>query len=192
MDTSISALVIAVVGVVGTLLSGLLAHRSALRAKSIDIAHTERQQRKQELAQERRESHDARRATYTALNQALRQFHAILFREHRARAEGVDASSLASLAEQREEARGTLRDVYAEAQMVVPDDVLTISGRVVHQLFRVHTLLSRENPSDEALRDVAERLSRTSELLYEVRQTMRKDLGITALPIERPGDYLAD
>jgi hypothetical protein len=39
MDATTGALVVAVVGVLGTLSSGLLAHRSARRSKAIELEH---------------------------------------------------------------------------------------------------------------------------------------------------------
>ncbi|MFF4695696.1 hypothetical protein [Streptomyces chattanoogensis] len=73
------------------------------------------------------------------------------------------------------------------------DEVLTAGGGLVHQLSRIQRLLdpaaqdpdSRETRLDEA----RDQLERASEGLYEVRQTMRRDLGITELPIGRPDGY---
>ncbi|GES31150.1 hypothetical protein AB0G60_12910 [Streptomyces angustmyceticus] len=189
MSPSTSALIVAVVGVAGTLLSGVLAHRSTLRSKSMELGHEEQQRCEERLAEERREALNERRASYAALNQHLRHFHQALSR-HFLVLEAGHASAQQTQA--REESRRNLREVYAEAQMTVPDDVLTSGGNLVHQLHRIHVLLSQheqEATTDEPLSDIKERLERASESLYEVRQTMRRDLGITELPIRRPDGY---
>jgi hypothetical protein len=92
-----------------------------------------------------------------------------------------------------EEARQTLRDVYAEVQMVASDDVLEIGGALFHLLSKIYFELNPESSHDpvpeEHLTETKEHLERASEMLYEARQSMRKDLGITALPIARPPGY---
>ncbi len=179
----------AVVGVLGTLVSGLLAHRSALRATTVELAHQERQWQQERRAQDRREELAARRAAYTALNQAMRHFHAVLYRDHQAyAARGADpeAHDRDAAHERREADRRALRDAYAEAQMIVPDAVLETAGRLVHHLSRTHALLGEGGAPAE---EIGERLARASERLYEVRQTMRRDLGISVLPTARPEGY---
>lgn len=189
MDPSLTALVVAVVGVAGTLASGVMAHRGALKAKTVELDRAERQRRDEQLAAERREALAARRASYAVFNQRLRQFHSVLSKDYFALAAGEAAPGRAR---EREEPRRVLRDVYAEAQMVISDEVLTVAGGVVHQLHRIHALLGpheRGEEADESLDDIRERLERASEGLYEVRQTMRRDLGVSALPVRRPEGY---
>ncbi|MGW2627952.1 hypothetical protein ACWC2K_01270 [Streptomyces chattanoogensis] len=92
-----------------------------------------------------------------------------------------------------EEARRSLRDIYAEAQMVASDEVLAVGGGLVHQLSRIQRLLDPPGPDPDSretrLEEARGRLEHASEGLYEVRQTMRRDLGITELPIGRPDGY---
>ncbi|WP_329025447.1 MULTISPECIES: hypothetical protein [unclassified Streptomyces] len=189
MDPSLTALVVAVVGVAGTLASGVLAHRGALKAKTVELDRAERQRRDEQLAAERREALAARRASYAVFNQRLRQFHSVLSKDYFALAAG---EADPDRAREREDPRRVLRDVYAEAQMEISDDVLAAAGGVVHQLHRIHALLGpheRGEEADESLDDIRERLERASEGLYEVRQTMRRDLGVSALPVGRPDGY---
>ncbi|MGQ4486595.1 hypothetical protein ACN6LM_003430 [Streptomyces sp. SAS_281] len=192
MDPSLTALIVAVVGVAGTLVSGLMAHRGALRAKTVELDRAERLRREELRADERRESLAVRRASYAVFNQRLRQFHSVLSKDYFAVAAG---EARPDQGREREEPRRVLRDVYAEAQMVISDDVLTVAGGVVHQLHRIHALLGRhergEATADESLEDIRERLERASEGLYEVRQTMRLELGVSALPVHRPDGYHA-
>jgi len=189
MSSSTSALIIAVVGVLGTLASGVLAHRSAIRSKSMELDHAERQRREEQAVASQQEVVNERKASYTALNQHLRQFHQALWRYCLTLEAGQTDPQRS---QDCDEPRRELRDTYAEAQMVVPDDVLTVGGDLVHQLNRIHTLLTQHEQQatvDEPLEDVKQRLERASESLYEVRQTMRRDLGITELPVKRPDGY---
>ncbi len=154
----------------------------------MELDHTERQRREDLSAADHREAVNERRASYTALNHHLRQFHQALSKHYLA----LEAGQANPRTQDREESRHNLRSVYAEAQMVVPDDVLAAGGNLVHQLHRIHILLTQHEQqaaADESLGDVKQRLERASECLYEVRQTMRRDLGITELPINRPDGY---
>ncbi|MEU0805510.1 hypothetical protein [Streptomyces sp. NPDC005970] len=190
MDATTSSLVVAVVGVLGTLMSGLLTHRSALRSKTVELEHARQEKREERQVLEHREMLEARRVSYAAFNQSLRQFHAALSQHYldlvAGRGDGETRPEV-------EEARRALRDVYAEAQMVASDEVLTIGGGVVHLLSGVQSLLDphlrEDDPLEELLAEAKDRLGTGSEGLYEVRQTMRKDLGITELPVERPHGY---
>ncbi|MEU9114539.1 hypothetical protein AB0D04_22780 [Streptomyces sp. NPDC048483] len=194
MDASMSSLIVAVVGVLGTLVSGLLAHRGALRSKTLELRHAAQERRDERRAQERRELTETRRASYANLNQSLRHFHAALFRRYQDLAAGqADGDACGQPPPEVDDARQALRDVYAEAQMVASDEVLKTGGGVVHLLSRIQRMLDplrREQGARETLLEEArDGLERASEGLYEVRQTMRKDLGITELPIARPDGY---
>ncbi|WP_461034299.1 hypothetical protein [Streptomyces mayteni] len=190
MDATTSSLVVAVVGVLGTLLSGLLAHRGALRSKAIELDHLAVERREERAAQERRELLERRRASYAAFNQALRQCHLVLGRHHDALRAGP-GHPLPS--PEVEVARDALRHAYADAQMAASDAVLKVGGDVFFQLSKIHGLLTERSavnaPAELRLDDAERLLKRASAGLYAVRQTMRNDLGITDLPIERPEDH---
>ncbi|KND31988.1 hypothetical protein [Streptomyces acidiscabies] len=197
MSPSTSALIVAVVGVAGTLLSGVLAHRGALRSTSMELEHARVEREAERDAVERRENVEARRASYVQLNRAIRELHLLLWqhRETLAARAGDPATPTRDLAAERADAQRELREAYATAQLVVTDDVLQAAGRLVHQLQRIHTQLARHeqnspgNQAPEPLDELLDRLKNASKSLYEVRQHMRRDLGITNLPIERPEDH---
>ncbi|MET9256833.1 hypothetical protein [Streptomyces sp. NPDC003717] len=192
MDASVSALVVAVVGVCGTLLSGILVHRGAIRSKALELDHAERQRREDRLVAAGRESAAERKAAYREFNQRLRQFHQVLWNDHLALGTGQAAPDRTR---ERDEPRHALRDVYAEVQIVVPDQVLAAGGGLVHRLNHIHRLLAQHEQgtaADETPDQIKERLLSASEALYEVRQTMRRDLGVSDLPVERPEGYGAD
>ncbi|RMI39541.1 hypothetical protein [Streptomyces triticirhizae] len=61
----------------------------------------------------------------------------------------------------------------------------------MHLLFRVHRVLGE----GEALREgetLELLMRRGSERIHEVRQVMRRDLGISELPVRRPPDHGQD
>ncbi|MFD5317098.1 hypothetical protein [Streptomyces sp. NPDC127098] len=182
MDPTVSSLVVAVVGVLGTLLSGLLAHRGALRSKALELDRQAGEREAERQALERRELRELRRSSYATLNQALRQFHLALSRHHRWLTEGTRPSPETP---DLTTARDTLRLAYADAQMVASDAVLKAGGDTYFLLLRLDRLLTPE-ATPEQLDDAASLLRQGSEGLYEARQTMRRDLGITDLPIARP------
>lgn len=193
MSASFTALIIGIVGVVGTLASGLLAHRSALRTKRIELDHAERQVREERRESDRQAYLAARRATYVTLNQSLRNYHSALWDlAPTLRTGGGSGEARQEQADRAGLARQALSEAYAEAQMLVSDDVLTVVGALTHRLHLIYKILMQHHtgePADEDLDAVHERLLGTSEGLYEARQTMRKDLGITSLPISRPSDH---
>ncbi|MFM9447191.1 hypothetical protein [Streptomyces acidiscabies] len=202
MSPSTSALIVAVVGVAGTLLSGVLAHRGALRSTSMELEHSRVEREAERDAVERRENVEARRASYVQLNRAIRELHLVLWQHREVLAarstpagDATPARDLAAQTAERADAQRELREAYATAQLVVTDDVLQAAGRLVHQLQRIHNQLARHeqnSPGDQApesLDELLDRLKNASESLYEVRQHMRRDLGITNLPIERPEDH---
>ncbi|MET8983494.1 hypothetical protein ABZX85_48845 [Streptomyces sp. NPDC004539] len=199
MSPSTSALIVAVVGVAGTLLSGILAHRGTLRSTSMELEHARKERQEERGAAERRENAEARRVSYVQLNKAIRELHLLLWQHRESLAAAAatsntpDAAPATPDATDRTDALRDLREAYATAQLVVSDDVLLAAGKVVHQLQRVHTQLTRhEHPSHRTptpLDALLEELQAASEGLYEVRQHMRRDLGITTLPIERPDNH---
>ncbi|KAB8163456.1 hypothetical protein FH609_022010 [Streptomyces sp. 3MP-14] len=213
MGGSMTGLAVAVVGVLGTLLSGLLVQRGALRAKRVELEHAERERAERERAEERAEreraaEREARRASYVALNQRSRMYSRALvdWRNalHAAHQDGRDgaggdgdgangdgAGEVNELRRAAERARDELNVAYAEAQLAISDEVLAAAGRLVHLLFRVHRVLADEEPCREG--ETLELLfRRSSERIYEVRQVMRRDLGISELPVRRPPDHGQD
>ncbi|GGW40957.1 hypothetical protein [Streptomyces xantholiticus] len=168
MGAATAAMVTAIVGVLGTLLAPL-----------VTTWATKRQRAQESQAEERRRLFEERRATYTAMNRASRHFHTMLKDAlHRLR-DGVYADDDRA---QVEEARRDYRDRYAEAQMVVPEVVLTASRELNVVLAavdatakRIDRGLSREGESaDQALLD----LKAAEPALTAMRRIMREDLGV--------------
>ncbi|MCX5109806.1 hypothetical protein OOK13_14900 [Streptomyces sp. NBC_00378] len=169
MTTAITAMITAVVGVLGTLLAPVFAQRLTVRQRTEETR----------LADERRKFEE-RRTQYTAMNRASRQFHTLLKDAlHRIR-DGVYTEQERN---QLEEARLDHRDRYAEAQMIVPERILQASrdlNRVLAGGDAVVKRLDRGVARDgENVGQALEDLKAADPCLDTMWRLMRQDLGIT-------------
>ncbi|MFJ9929017.1 hypothetical protein ACIRU5_23660 [Streptomyces misionensis] len=163
--------VVAVVGVVGTLLSALLTQRAAERSRRHEQERAERARARERQAAQRL-------ACYVALNTAARQYLAALTDQLHA-LRGTEDSR--AVRQRLTEARDVHRDVYAEAQMRLPDPVLALAGEVTHALGTLYGRLRRlddgvSRPGDSPDTAQAE-IDALWERLRELRRGMRADLG---------------
>ncbi|MFG3254116.1 hypothetical protein [Streptomyces sp. NPDC048172] len=169
MTAVIAAMITAVVGVLGTLFAPFLSHRMAARQRSEEAREADRVRRFEE-----------RRASYTAMNRASRQFSTLLKDAlHRLR-DGVYTDQERTALE---EARLDYRDRYAEAQMIVPERVLEASravNRVLASTDGAVKRLDRGHPHpDETPSALLQTLTTEGDpLLAAMRHLMREDLGI--------------
>ncbi|MGW1841171.1 hypothetical protein [Streptomyces sp. NPDC001966] len=169
MTTAITAMITAVVGVLGTLLAPVFAQRLTARQRTEETR----------LADERRKFEE-RRTQYTAMNRASRQFHTLLKDAlHRIR-DGVYTEQERN---QLEEARLDHRDRYAEAQMIVPEPILQAS-RDLNQVLAggdaVVKRLDRGVAHDgENVEQALEDLKSADPRLDAMWRLMRQDLGVT-------------
>ncbi|MEW2585502.1 hypothetical protein [Streptomyces virginiae] len=169
----IGAMVIAAVGVAGTLGGALLTQRGAERAKRREI----------ELLRDHEEMRDhltLRRVCYADLNRDARQFTTALNRHlHVMRERTVEDADREAL----DEAKNAQRDRYSEAQMIAPDAVLRPASAVNHALSRVYgqvKRLERGTPEDgETMATVSAAQHDIWDLLREMRAAMRADLGVS-------------
>ncbi|WP_257001561.1 hypothetical protein [Streptomyces albidoflavus] len=129
---SVTAVSVAVVGVVGTLLSALLTQRAADRSR-------QRERERAELARECRGELLDVRTCYVALNTATRQYLAA--RTDQVHALRRDGSG--PVRQRLTAARDQHRDVYAEAQLHVPDPVLDLAGQLSRELGAVYGMVKR-------------------------------------------------
>ncbi|MER5810161.1 hypothetical protein ABT143_18555 [Streptomyces sp. NPDC002033] len=168
----IGAMVIAIVGVTGTLGGALLTQRGAERAK----------RREMELVQEHAEARDnlmLRRSCYAALNRDSRQFTTALNRHlHVMRERAVEEADREVL----EAAKTAHRGSYSEAQMVAPDAVLERASAVNRALNSVYGQVKRLERDAPEAGETRETVSRAQyaiwELTREMRAAMRADLGV--------------
>ncbi|MBL1117203.1 hypothetical protein JK364_33185 [Streptomyces sp. 110] len=161
-------MITAVVGILGTLFAPLLQQRM-----------TARQRGEEALTEDRRRRFEERRAAYTAMNRASRQFHTLLKDAlHRIRDDVYADEDRVRL----EEARRDYRDRYAEAQMIVPERVLEASRDLNTVLAGIDAMAKRIDRGlqydGETAADALQELKEAEPRLSAMRRIMREDLGI--------------
>ncbi|MGW9438433.1 hypothetical protein [Streptomyces sp. NPDC055607] len=191
MGANWSALLIAVVGVAGTLGAALLTQVRADRTKRMELRaaadqrreerdHAEELLRAERALQKQRENLELRRTCYIRLNTAARQYLTEMTNHLHALARGEDV--VASL-ENLEAARLAYRDSYAEAQMIVPDVVSRPSGVAKSRLNEAYGKLRKYAADPTAY---AAELRTTEAALHQdvwpcvsaMKKAMRADLGV--------------
>ncbi|MGW6391440.1 hypothetical protein ACWFR1_13255 [Streptomyces sp. NPDC055103] len=186
------ALVVAAVGVVGTLGAALLTQSRADRSKRLELGAAAEQQRVErrhaeavrvaERAEQRlRERIEMRRGCYITLNTAARHYlTAQVNLSYALRGRGDTQTCLQEL----EERRITFRAGYAEAQMIVPDAVLSEVGGASRWLNGGYGTLKRivaagaDPAARSELASFGEYLDAGWALLATMRGAMRHDLAI--------------
>lgn len=178
MSTGVLALIVAIVGVVGTLASALLTQTLSLRAKRVEVEE-QRQQRLDDRDEERRRTEfKDRRDSCIALNMAARRFRQAL---KNCLFEGVGEKG-----SELEAARQEFTSRYGEAQMILPDAVLHVasaaSGRLAEAYGKVKATQQLGSPRLAAAeRDKLENFldHEVGSVLRQLRHSMRRDLGVT-------------
>ena len=168
MTAAVTAMITAVVGVLGTLFAPVLSQRLTARQRAEETGAAEARRRFEE-----------RRAAYTSMNRASRHFHTLLKDAlHRIR-DGVYTDQDR---DQLEEARRDYRDRYAEAQMVVPERILDASRAVNEVLSGADAVAKRLDRSLAGEGESAQRalldLKEAEPRLSAMRRLMREDLGV--------------
>ena len=177
---SIGGVLIAVLGLCGTLTATWLTQRNADGVNRRELDHAEQQRRAEHEERTREMELSARRTAYIALDRQSRQYLTAL--RNRVHALELDPDSTQAVHE-LDEHRASYRDCYAEAQMIIPDSVLAVARQANQELNQTYGVLKRlqngvprEGDSTASARD---RIDNTRELLHELRHTMRCDLGVT-------------
>jgi chromosome segregation ATPase len=189
-----TALLVAVVGVVGTLGASLLTQSRADRTKRMEMEAAAEQRREErdhaealleaDRARNRAEESIAlRRACYITLNTAARQYLTaqVDFMHALRNGTGIEAAL-----EQLEARRTTLRESYAEAQMIVPQQVMAVAGAASRRLNagygRLKQIAASTSYDQEDLNTFEASVEQSWALLSQMRQRMRSDLGVDTEP----------
>lgn len=186
MSADLTTVLVAILGVAGTLSSPLLGQRIAARAKQQEF-ELQRQERLE--ARESARQHEAfeeRRSMYANLNTAARHYT----QELRTYLRMLRDDTLTPEAGTRlEKARQTYRDLYSGAQMILPDKVLEAAVPVNASLGDAYGMIKRleaDKPRAETADDHADTLDRAHvycsvtlyDLIDNLRHLMRQDLGV--------------
>jgi len=180
MDSAVTGLLAAMVGVGGTLGSAWLTQRRGDALRREEWERVERSRLAELTMQQRQSGREARRSAYTEFNAAARHYLATLNdHTHVLRIGGDPAESLAAA----ETARVEYRRRHAEAQMIVPDSVLVGVRKVDKGLGSVYGSLARvtrDRPREgDDLDTVRATIKQGWRDLAEMRATMRTDLDVT-------------
>ncbi|MFF5638761.1 hypothetical protein [Streptomyces sp. NPDC012825] len=182
------------VGVVGTLGASLLTQSRADRTKRMEMEAAADQRREErdhaealleaERARNRAEESIAlRRACYITLNTAARQYLTaqVHFMHALRNGTGIEAAL-----EELEARRTTLRESYAEAQMIIPLQVMADAGVASRRLNagygRLKQIVASTPYNQEDLNAFEAGVEQSWALLSEMRQQMRFDLGVDTDP----------
>ncbi|WP_331747137.1 hypothetical protein OG365_39835 (plasmid) [Streptomyces sp. NBC_00853] len=182
MSAAVVSLIIAFLGIVGTLASGLLTQRLAERAKAGELAHSERQRIDERRHEAERAAVEATRNCYVTLITASLDYHSELNNFWYAlRADRVTEELRSRLDDARREQRAR----HSEAQMQVPDDVIATADGVSRRLNRVYGVLKRldggmpPRREGESLEQAHVGIVETWNLLTDMRRIMRRSIGVS-------------
>ena len=187
MPVDTTTLLVAVLGVAGTLSSPVLGQRIASRARQQEFDLESQQRREEREAAQRQAAFEERRAMYAALNTAARQYQQELTAYLRAiSSNSVTDESRTDLTKSRE----GFRELYSDAQMILPDRVLEQATSVSASLGEAYGMVKRleaGNPRAKSALGSAETIEMAREhirvtvynLIIQLRQFMRSDLGVS-------------
>jgi hypothetical protein len=177
MSTQVLALVIAIVGVLGTLASALLTQAISLRAKRVEIEAQHALHVEQRDEERQRAAFADRRAACLALNMEGRRFRQAL---KNCIYEGEEMRG-----EELEQARLAFTSRYGEAQMILSDIVLKFASIATGRLAEAYGKVKAAQQSGSAKARLSDRESierfldhEVASALRKLRQEMRRELGV--------------
>ncbi|MGW5869185.1 hypothetical protein ACWFRJ_44445 [Streptomyces sp. NPDC055239] len=183
MNSAVIALVVAVCGVIGTLLAPVLTQRSQAKALEADFERHQQVERAQWRREQERAALEQRRACYVNTNAAFRRYRVqlmnILYFVHHGQVDEAASQEL-------EAARQAHHLAFAEAQMVASGSVLGHLDELAIALgagYRKTKNLEEGHPEpDGSFEEVEAYLN----WLWERWDAMRADLGISDEPRTPP------
>ncbi|MGW6061654.1 hypothetical protein [Streptomyces sp. NPDC055189] len=180
MDSSVSQIVIAVLGIGGTLAAAVITQRSADRARARELEHTRQLQQDEREYNTRQGQLEARRTCYATLSAGTRDLANVMTKVlHALESHEVTEELRSDL----ERARREHRMRHAEAQMVLPDTVAEAASTANRHLGNLYGLLMRLDGGTarpgENLASARQSMDQLWDPLWGMRRIMRADLGIT-------------
>lgn len=181
MHSSISQIVIVVLGIGGTLAAAVITQRGADRARARELEHTRQLQQEEREYATRHAQLEARRTCYATLSAGTRDLANVMAKVLHALERGEVTEELRL---DLDRARRDHRLHHAEAQMVLPDTVAEAASTANRHLGDLYGLLIRldggtaqQGQNLEAARESTDKLW---DSLWRMRHVMRVDLGVTA------------
>ncbi|MCX4670332.1 hypothetical protein OG453_27185 [Streptomyces sp. NBC_01381] len=187
MNSAVIALVVAVCGVMGTLLAPVLSQGSQARALEADFERHQQADRTQWRREQEREGLEQRRTCYVDTNAAFRRYRVqlmnFLYFVHRGQVTEEASQEL-------EAARQAHHTAFAEAQMIASASVLSYLDELaiaLGQSYRRTKNLEEGHPeSDGSFEEIEVYLNWLWERWDAMRGAMRADLGISDAPRTPP------
>jgi hypothetical protein len=186
MSSAVVSLVIAIVGVCGTLASAIFTQRLSQQARLEELGRTERLRIADQEAAAKKSKTDQLRNCYVQLNANDRHYRDAMLAYAYTLKAGLPAEAEAA---EMKTARRAQRRARAEAQMMVSEEVLESEGLVNAGLTVAYRHLQRIQRGESDARDREPLLDEVIELLDEVirllaraRVVMRLDLGVIDKP----------
>ena len=193
MTADLTTLVVAVLGVAGTLSSPLLGQRIAARAKQQEFDLQSQQRREEREEAQRQSAFELRRSIYAGLSTAARRYQQALDAYLRMIA---DVTLTDEARTELASVRKDFRDLYSEAQMILPDKVLDEAISVSAELGEAYGIIKRleigkPRATSEYGPETIELARETAHVtiynsIIQLRQLMRQDLGVS--DPETPGE----
>ncbi|WP_432083221.1 hypothetical protein [Streptomyces sp. WAC 04229] len=182
MGAALLALAAAVIGGGVSLSSVLLAQRGAERGWSREQERIERHRQEDRIREWDSRLLEERRAAYARLHAAARAARdALSGCLHDLRRDGTLEGARRAELEERWSAYVVQ---HAESHMIVSDDVLPVLGAANGSLRKIYGLVKHLDTGQPRQDEIAEELSRRMDGLWErltdLRDEMRRDLGVTA------------
>ncbi|MFH8347306.1 hypothetical protein [Streptomyces sp. NPDC018045] len=181
MNSSISQIAIAVLGIGGTLAAAVITQRGADRARVRELEHNRQLQQDEREYATRQAQLEARRTCYATLSAGTRDLANVMTKVLHALERGEVPEELRS---DLDRARREHRLRHAEAQMVLPDTVAEAASTANRHLGDLYGLLMRldggATQQGENLEAAWESMDQLWDPLWRLRHVMRVDLRITA------------
>jgi hypothetical protein len=183
MDAGIIALAVAIVGVIGTLLSPILAQRSTARASQVEAALQRDIRAEERAAVARRVEFEERRTAYASLN-ALARTSRNLSSDCAHRYAQINIMTSEDIASVRD-AWISYQDQYDSSQMVLPDDLLTLASRLNALLGEAYRHVRELSEPGQAAPDAIVEFCNgpVLDMVTLMRRKMREDLGVSEPPL---------
>lgn len=197
MSADVTTVVVAVLGAVGTLSSPLLTQRVADRAKRQEFEFETQRRQEDRHEDNRRSVLQERRTIYAQLNTAARQYEQAIYEYLRVISDGLPTPEQGT---ELVAARQVFRELYSDAQMILPDKVLAAAmdvsaglGEAYGKAKRLERRLQIEPPGGRPGDDPEETIEVARaychgdvyRLIIKLRGLMRQDLGVSG-PTDRP------
>jgi hypothetical protein len=187
MSADVATVVVAVLGAVGTLSSPLLTQWIGNRTKRQEFELEARRRQEDRHEDSRRSALRERRAIYAQLNTAARQYEQAIYEYLRVM---LEAAPTPEQRAELTEARESFRELYSDAQMIIPDKVLAAAmevsaglGVAYGKARRLEERLSGGGAADDSKETIEAARAYCHDdvygLIISLRRLMRQDLGVS-------------